>query len=143
LRQRASDIELLAYHVLQEHAASNPVAPKSFSPGALRLLCHHDWPGNVRELCNVVQRALITCDGDKVLPCHLAFLSTWQPAHDPPSGEFRAARAAALAAFERRYIEDMLRKHHGNVTHAAREAHQDRRAFGRFVKKYQISPRAL
>jgi DNA-binding NtrC family response regulator len=52
-------------------------------------------------------------------------------------------RAAAVANFERSYVEDLLRKHNGNVTHAAREARQDRRAFGRFIKKYNINRTAL
>jgi DNA-binding NtrC family response regulator len=61
----------------------------------------------------------------------------------PIPHEFRTARAAALAEFERHYAEALLRKHGGNVTHAAREAQQDRRAFGRILKKYQINRRAL
>jgi DNA-binding NtrC family response regulator len=55
---------------------------------------------------------------------------------------FRGARAAVLAAFERRYVENLLRKHKGNVTHAAREANKERRAFGRLIKKHGIDRRA-
>ena len=62
-------------------------------------------------------------------------------ATEPASDDFRAARSAAVATFERRYVEDLLRKHHGNVTHAAREAQKDRRTFGRLVKKYHIDRR--
>jgi DNA-binding NtrC family response regulator len=43
-----------------------------------------------------------------------------------------------VAAFERSYVEDLLRKHGGNVTRAARAAQKERRAFGRLVKKYRI-----
>ena len=50
--------------------------------------------------------------------------------------------SAALEAFERRYVEDLLHKHHGNVTRSAREAKQDRRAFGRLVKRHHIDRRA-
>ncbi len=143
LRERPSDVELLACHILKEHASTNPTSPRCFSTAALRMLAQHEWPGNVRELCNVVQRALVACDGDKVLPAHIALLRESPPTELTPGGDFRAARAAAVAAFERRYVEELLRKHGGNVTHAAREARQDRRAFGRFVKKYQINRRAL
>jgi DNA-binding NtrC family response regulator len=143
LRQRPGDIQLLAQHFLQEHATSDPPAPTSFSMGSMRLLSSHQWPGNVRELCNVVQRAIVACDGDRVLPCHLDIIGDHNPSAEPGEGGFREARAAAVEAFERRYVEELLRKHNGNVTRAAREAHQDRRAFGRFVKKYRIDRHLL
>lgn len=60
-----------------------------------------------------------------------------------PFGDFRAARAAAVASFERRYIEELSREHNGSVTQAAREAQQNRRALGRFLKKRQIDSTAL
>jgi transcriptional regulator with GAF, ATPase, and Fis domain len=48
------------------------------------------------------------------------------------------AACLALEAFERSYVENLLRKHNGNVTRSAREAKKDRRAFGRLIKRYQI-----
>jgi len=140
LRERCGDIELLAHGILRESRASAEVSPKTFSTAAMRMLTLHDWLGNVRELYNVVQRAVVACDGDRILPSHIG-LSPEQTA--APEVVFRAAKAAAVAAFERRYVEELLRKHRGNVTHAAREAQQDRRAFGRVIKRHQINPRAL
>jgi DNA-binding NtrC family response regulator len=143
LRNRRGDIELLAYAALKDCSNTGVQVPNTLSPTALRMLTLHDWPGNVRELYNVVQRAVVACDGDCVFPAHLE-LSKGDAAPRKPSGcAFRTARAAALADFERRYVEDLLRKHRGNVTHAAREAQQDRRAFGRFIKKYNIDRRTL
>jgi DNA-binding NtrC family response regulator len=143
LRARRDDIELLAYNALKEFSESLETSAKSFSPAALRALTAYHWPGNVRELYNVVQRAAVACDGDRILPIHLGLPEDSQSDDRPAAGHFRAERAAAVAAFERRYIEELLRKHRGNVTHAAREAHQDRRAFGRFMKKYKIDRAAL
>jgi DNA-binding NtrC family response regulator len=54
---------------------------------------------------------------------------------------FREARADNVRAFERRYVEDLLNRHNGNITHAAREAGKERRAFGRLVKKYGLNRR--
>jgi DNA-binding NtrC family response regulator len=54
------------------------------------------------------------------------------------SGQFRQERSRVIGEFEQCYIEAMLRKHQGNVTHAAREAGKDRRVFGRLMKKYRI-----
>lgn len=138
LRERRRDIELLAYGFLKEVSASLDTAPKSFSPAALRVLALYDWPGNIRELGNVVQRAAVACRSERIRPPHIVLLGDGFQPDGSSLGTFRAARAAAVAAFERRYVEELLRKHRGNVTHAAREAQQDRRAFGRFIKKYHI-----
>jgi DNA-binding NtrC family response regulator len=141
LRERRSDIELLAYAALK-NCSSSASAPV-FTSAALKALALHNWPGNVRELCNVIQRAVVACEGDRILPEHLDLPTLETIARRQPSSDFRASRAAAVADFERRFVEDLLRKHNGNVTHAAREAHQDRRAFGRFIKKYNIDRRAV
>jgi two-component system, NtrC family, response regulator GlrR len=142
LRERRGDVELLACAALEECGDAADGTARSFSAAALRMLALHDWPGNVRELYNVVQRAVVACDGDEILPCHLDLL-VHAPEADAAGCDFRSQRAAAVATFERRYVEALLRKHLGNVTHAAREAGQDRRAFGRFIKKYNIDRRKL
>jgi DNA-binding NtrC family response regulator len=136
LRRRVTDIELLAGHFLAEARVDGEIRPQTISAAALRALASHHWLGNVRELCNVVRRAAVACDGPRILPCHLAIPGL--VAVETETADFRPARAAAVAAFERRYVEEMLRKHGGNVTHAAREARKDRRVFGRLMKKYGI-----
>jgi two-component system, NtrC family, response regulator GlrR len=137
LRERRGDVGLLATHFLAQVAERGDHAHKRFSPAALRALEAHDWPGNVRELFNVVQRAVALSAGVHILPEGLAMRDPF-PLADISAESFRAARADAVATFERRYVEDLLRKHQGNVTRAARDAHKDRRAFGRLVKKYGI-----
>jgi DNA-binding NtrC family response regulator len=141
LRERRDDLELLAYAALKECAVGAEATPV-FTPAALSALASHSWPGNVRELFNVVQRAVVAAQGRRILPVHLELATSEPSACKESGGGFRAQRAEAVANFERRYVEDLLRKHNGNVTHAAREAHQDRRAFGRFIKKYNIDRRA-
>ena len=138
LRERRGDIGLLACHFLKTLDKTGEPTRRSFSVSALRNLAFHDWPGNVRELLNVVQRAMVACDGARILPSHVA-LPRDQSGAEPLHAHFRAARTAAVEAFERRYAEELLHKHRGNVTHAAREAGKERRAFGRLVKKYNIS----
>jgi len=146
LRQRRRDIRVLASHFLKSLPAPGNAIRKIFSASALRKLELYDWPGNVRELRNVVQRALVLCEGQNILPCHIAFSTS---AHDtdtdsePSLRNFRRARIQAIEAFERSYIEEMLRKHRGNVTRAAREAGKERRSFGRLIKKYNIERRTF
>lgn len=137
LRERRDDIELLASHFLSEHRACSEEGPRSFSLGALRTFQLHDWPGNIRELHNAVQRAIVACDGAQILRCHLA-LPYAGGSPETSHAALRTARAEAVAAFERRYVAELLEKHRGNVTQAAREAQKDRRAFGRLIKKYGI-----
>jgi DNA-binding NtrC family response regulator len=143
LRQRRSDIAVLAAHFLREcRKDGGEVAPRAFSAAALRVLSYHDWPGNIRELQNVVHRAFVSCEGRRILPSHLT-LAGVTDSSPAASGQFRSARAAVVAAFERQYVEELLRKNNGNVTRAARDANKERRAFGRLMKKHGIDRRAL
>jgi DNA-binding NtrC family response regulator len=97
----------------------------------------YDWPGNVRELLNVMQRAVVLSPGSQILPCHIVLSTSDFPDDEHAASNFRSARSKAIATFERQYVQEILRKHHGNITHAARDAGQDRRAFGRLAKKYK------
>jgi len=132
LVERNSDIPVLARHFLQANSTR-----KSFTPAALRKLQAYDWPGNVRELFNVVQRAMLFAEGQYILPDHLSV-----PVPDDPSqnngDSFRDARARAIEAFEKHYVEKLLEEHNGSVTRAALAAGKDRRAFGRLKKKYAL-----
>jgi len=120
LRERRGDIGLLVQHFLS--SLSSPC---------------YDWPGNVRELFNVVQRAFLFAEGPQILPCHIPVPLSVEPPES--SSRFNDARARTIEAFERRYLEEMIRKHNGNVTRAAREAGKERRSFGRMIKKYGLS----
>jgi DNA-binding NtrC family response regulator len=52
---------------------------------------------------------------------------------------FRNAKLRAIQRFERQYVKELMDKHKGNITQAAREACKDRRAFGRLAQKYRIA----
>ncbi len=66
LRSRREDIALLASHFIAKHAPKLGVAVARLSPQASRCLLEYSWPGNVRELENVVQRALVLCNGSEI-----------------------------------------------------------------------------
>jgi DNA-binding NtrC family response regulator len=170
LRHRRSDIPKLALHFVQHACAEAGVPAKRLAPDAMAVLAQASWPGNVRELQNVLQRAVVLAeDSPAILPEHVsmadeALLQAGAPRQaaastsDPPpdevdateaaggaveKGGFRAARARAVASFERSYVANLLREHHGNVTQSAREAQTDRRAFGRLMKRYRIDRRTV
>ena len=77
LRERHSDVSLLATRFLQEECAAGKSEQKFFSRLALRKLESHNWPGNVRELLNTVQRAFVSCPGAQIMPNHIAFSMRW------------------------------------------------------------------
>jgi two-component system, NtrC family, response regulator GlrR len=138
LRDRPSDIELLARRFVDDVCAESGLPPKSLSVGAIRVLTSHNWPGNVRELLNVVQRGVLLSEGHHILARHVSPAAEAETPSAAGTPTFRQARTQMLAAFERDYVEMLLRTHAGNVTRAARAAAKDRRAFGRLIKKHGI-----
>jgi DNA-binding NtrC family response regulator len=131
LRARPQDIPLLAQYFLKLHLPAG--VRKALTSAALHHLTSYDWPGNVRELENVIQRAIVFSRGTQISGCDIALPS---PPLKLMTSTFRTARQEALHAFEREYVEELLRRNKGNITWAAREAGKERRAFGRLVKKY-------
>lgn len=73
LRERREDIPLLAYHFLQHFAKNMGKTTSEISVSALKLLLNYHWPGNVRELENVIERAMILCNGPAIDVEHLSF----------------------------------------------------------------------
>ncbi|HEX7678648.1 MAG TPA: sigma-54 dependent transcriptional regulator, partial [Thermoanaerobaculia bacterium] len=71
LRDRPSDVPLLAGHFLRKFAVENGKQIGGFATDALELLSGYAWPGNVRELENVVERAVLSCDGEVIHAHHL------------------------------------------------------------------------
>jgi DNA-binding NtrC family response regulator len=142
LRQRRSDIPLLARRFADDLCCANEIGHKTLSPCALRKLEGYDWPGNVREVFNTIHRAVLTADGDTILASHIELKASagQQEAEQlDAASDFRSGRAQAIETFEADYVRRLLEKHAGNVTRAAREAGKERRAFGRLVKKYSAA----
>jgi DNA-binding NtrC family response regulator len=137
LRERPRDIPLLAQHFLVMYLP--PGERKFFSPSALRRLSAHAWPGNVRELLNVVQRGIVFAPGTQINGGDLVFGEQTQAV---AGRGFRKARECAIQSFELEYVQELLQRHGGNITRAAREAGKERRAFGRLVKKYRLGAKA-
>lgn len=138
LRDRRSDIPLLAHHFLDKYSRDFNKECKGFSPAAIAALLAHDWPGNVRELENVVERALIFSRSptirrsDIMIPASL----TDEP---PPSHEsFKRAKERVIREFERTYVASLLKTHSGNITKAAKAAEKNRRAFWELIRKHHI-----
>ena len=66
LRERRSDIPLLAAHFLRRFCQENGRSIDGFSDAALERIMGHEWAGNVRELENAIERAVVVCRGDRI-----------------------------------------------------------------------------
>ncbi len=71
LRTRTGDIPTLAHHFVERFCHDLTKATFKLSSAAMDELCTYGWPGNVRELQNCIERTVILCDGDTILPRHL------------------------------------------------------------------------
>jgi DNA-binding NtrC family response regulator len=71
LRERQGDVTLLIEHFLERYNSQFGKVIAGISPSCVTLLEAYPWPGNVRELKNVIQRAVLVCQGDVILPEHL------------------------------------------------------------------------
>jgi PAS domain S-box-containing protein len=73
LRERKSDIMVIAQHLLEQSAPEMVLGEILFSPEAEAILTGYEWPGNVRELSNVLERALSTLDGEVIQRSNLPY----------------------------------------------------------------------
>jgi two-component system, NtrC family, response regulator GlrR len=138
LRDRREDIPALAVLFLRQFAAKHERPVCALSPQTLQRLLAHDWPGNVRELQHLIERAVLFATGPVLLAGDIDITDAGESV--PGAESFRAAKAQVVRQFERSYIEHVLANASGNVTHAARAAKKNRRAFFALVRKHGIEP---
>jgi len=124
LRDRSEDIPLLAEHFLSKGASQLgvPAPAKGLSQEVMRIFYSHQWPGNVRELENVIERALVLCDGEEIRVSDLP-REFGSGAGEPFGLEGIPATSKlseTLAAIEKMMIERAL-KISGNVQSRAAE----------------------
>jgi two-component system NtrC family response regulator len=130
LRERDSDVRLLAKYFLKHFSEQFNKAGLVFDQDALRALSKHSWPGNVRELQNNVKRAVIMAEGKRLTArdLDLTVSSTGN------SVTLKDAREAV----EREMIEQALRKHLGKIAPAAAELGVSRPTLYELMDKLKI-----
>ncbi len=134
LRDRLDDVPALAQHFARQLGAREPLPP-----GLLQKLVAYAWPGNVRELRNVVARALL--DESLVLDPSPSGTPRSPAASVSVDLPFKEAKERLIDGFTRDYLEAMLARHDGNITHAAREAGIARAHLHKLVEKYGLKGR--
>jgi len=137
LRERKTDIPLLADHFVEKYAADQGKDVRRIATSAIDLLMSYHWPGNVRELENCLERALLVCEGGAVHAHHLPpSLQTAEVSGTLP----RQSLKDALAAHEKDLVLDALKSARGNRARAARLLHTTERIIGYAVRKHGLDP---
>ena len=151
LRERTEDLPYLAYHFITKSEAKLNKKISTIDDAALESMKSYHWPGNVRELENVIERAVILCQGGvircedlaiRIMPCREQANEGAGLAQCAPAGvatarddAYASRRDEIMATFERKELERFLRQAEGNVSEAARISGIPRRTLYRKMKR--------
>lgn len=144
LRERKSDIPLLAYHFLEHFNRTKKKKIKGFTKEAMEKLLQYDWPGNVRELENTIERVVILLDNDLITPQDLPekFQNISRDELDyeiiiPDEG---ISLEAAVNEFEKKLILQALKKTGWVKNKAARLLNLNRTTLIEKIKRQNLQP---
>jgi Nif-specific regulatory protein len=137
LRERKSDILLLADYFVEKYSKINHKNIRRISTPAIDMMMAYHWPGNVRELENCIERAVLLSNDDVIHGHHLP--PTLQTA-EASGTTMKSTLQGTLASVEREMILDALKSSRGNMAKAARALGLSERIMGLRIKKYGIRP---
>ncbi|MEW5724978.1 MAG: sigma 54-interacting transcriptional regulator [Thermodesulfobacteriota bacterium] len=138
LRERPTDILLLADHFVEKYARIHKKDVRRLSTSAIDALMSYHWPGNVREVENCIERACLLADDQVIHSYHLPpTLRTAEQTATRPEGSL----AEVLAGVEKDLIADALKSAQGNMAEAARMLKTTERIIRYKVQKYGLSPK--
>ncbi len=138
LRERRTDVLLLADHFLEQYAKENQKEIRRFSTPAIDMLNQYHWPGNVRELENCIERAVLLCEDSVIHGYHLPpTLQTGEESDTLPSQSLEEA----VVKLEREILIDALKNTRGNMAKAAAMLKTTERVFTYKTKKHALDYR--
>jgi len=129
LRERRTDIPLIAKYFLSKYAQSMNKNVVDFSPQAMEMFIGYDWPGNIREVRNVVERAIVVAQGPQIQVEDISFPF---PSPATPSG------GASLEEVEKDQILKILNQTKGNIAQAAEILKISRLTIYNKIEKYHL-----
>ncbi|MYM31590.1 response regulator [Duganella sp. CY15W] len=139
LRERRSDIPLLARHILGEVAASYGLPAASIAPQALEWLSAQPWPGNIRQLKQTLERTLLLVGRSELRQAD--FVAAEQHEHGGPlnaSGARLGVDGMTLEQVERHMIAHALEQHQGNISRVAKALGLSRTALYRRLERHGL-----
>ncbi|QXO17880.1 MULTISPECIES: cyclic-di-GMP-binding transcriptional regulator VpsR [Vibrio] len=129
LKERASDIAILAKHFLVEYSKEYNAQARSFSEDAMRVLTRYHWPGNVRELMNQIKRVVLMSDSVMLEESDLDL---------PKRGDGKRSLKSIRERSERDALLLVLESHSGQVSTAAKELGVSRATMYRLLNKHNL-----
>mgnify|MGYP000217853972 CR=1 FL=1 len=135
LRERRTDIELLATHFLEQFDGRGPRAPRRLADDALQVLQAWRWPGNVRELRNAIERAVVLAPGPRIC------LGDLPEALRPRSRRPIRPSSLNLSEAEARLVRSAMERAKGNQTDAAKLLGISRPALRRRLSRLGLLPK--
>ena len=132
LRERQEDIALLTDHFLAKFAKKYQKSITGVSAPALKKLERYRWPGNIRELIHTLERAVILSESQMLQPADFLFPDTEKEAEGVVFDNYN------LEDVEKTVIRKALKKHAGNVSHAAGDLGLTRTSLYRRMEKYGL-----
>lgn len=144
LVERKEDIPLLAHYFLNKHCTTMDKKIARISDPVLRTLCSHSYPGNVRELSHLIERAVVLCSGDAVLPAHLPAefkntpdIALPMSAQVPENGT-EPEVYPSIEEHERSYLAKVLEDAGGSAATAAKLLNMNRGTLWRKLKRFGL-----
>ena len=142
LRDRGSDIVLLAKQFIAQHCRHYGKAPMHLSDSAQDVLMQHHWPGNVRELRNLLEQVVLLNPQDVITPDQLPLIAGASAyTHKPVNGSGHVmlpAEGLVMEHVERGLVQQALERTHGNATQAAKLLGMSRDMMRYRIEKYQL-----
>ncbi len=129
LRERRSDIPLLANYFVRKYALQMSKPITGLAPEAMELVVQYSWPGNVRELENAIERAMVLGTPPLLKASDLPFQM---------ATERGRIRNGTLADIERAYVAEVLERNHWNISRSAEELDIDRVTLYHKIDKYGL-----
>jgi len=131
LRSRPIDVSLLAEHFLETYKKKYQKEEKIISKEALTKMEKYSWPGNIRELQHALERAIIMCEGSQITSEDLGLYSS-------DNSQSQPFESYNLDLLEKWAVQNAIKKHNGNISHAAEELGLSRGATYRRMEKYDL-----
>ena len=140
LRERLEDLPLLINHILEKHPVARERAIRQVAPEVLDQMLAYRWPGNVRELENILERAIVKCQGSTITDVDLPVVSHQLGATSTyiASNDKALTLKQWLLKSEKEYLRGLLMKHEGSISATAVEAKVDNKTLYRKMKRHGL-----
>jgi transcriptional regulator with PAS, ATPase and Fis domain len=141
LRERLEDLPVLVNHILSKHPVAQEKKIKQIGPKVLDQMLAYRWPGNIRELENILERAIVKCQGEVIEDVDLPpppqrVLDRRSMSFNVGNGDFSLKQW--LLRSEKEYLRSLLIKHKGAITLTAKEAKVDNKTLYRKMRRHGL-----